>query len=309
MELNRDNYCEECWLIVSSENKDNYVEEDSKTLKLPNESRSKTVEKHPAKSPEAELASFEKSNNSSNAESSNNMSPTSKLIKVGKVYISQTNLPTERLVKKNKKFDDDKSYKSYAGMSTKSVKSNYSKYTFNQTSAVSLVSILKSKSEMLHGARPSDSDLCLECLVLEYRDSFDTNLLKNVYSSVKDQHQCRMIPVQKCGRKKCLQLCSDSECPKFKFWKILDSGGSGWKVDFNFGNCIPPLELGGSSCFTTSSGLCSKEQLVDLSEAGLSDRIMDEVRPDIEISEWFCGSEDSTSRYGYKVSFIFFRFN
>ena len=40
------------------------------------------------------------------------------------------------------------------------------------------------------------------------------------------------------------------------------------------------------NCFATSYGACVKEQTIDLVEEGVSVKVLDTMKPDIDISEW-----------------------
>lgn len=77
-------------------------------------------------------------------------------------------------------------------------------------------------------------------------------------------------------------------------------GGNHWEIEDDW---IKPVENedvyieNGHSAqnYVTSYGWCCREQLVRLSDVGLSDEIMDTLRPTIEVSEWFCARWDCGS--------------
>jgi hypothetical protein len=71
---------------------------------------------------------------------------------------------------------------------------------------------------------------------------------------------------------------------------ILRSGGNRWAVeDPSDGAVWVPRrkEFNNlTTCFATSCYPCSKEQIVDLLLEGVNSKMMDEIRPIIEVSEW-----------------------
>lgn len=79
-------------------------------------------------------------------------------------------------------------------------------------------------------------------------------------------------------------------------WNIKSSGGDRWVIEDppQGADTLPESEEieNLSSCFATSFYSCSKEQLINLNEHGFNDKIMDEVQPDIEVSEWYAGRFD-----------------
>lgn len=73
-------------------------------------------------------------------------------------------------------------------------------------------------------------------------------------------------------------------------WRIVSSGGDGWRLETPPCGTDPiPEETGVSSCFATSYLNCSKEQLVDLWMSGLAPGLLDELQPNIEFGEWYAG--------------------
>lgn len=74
---------------------------------------------------------------------------------------------------------------------------------------------------------------------------------------------------------------------KLDSWKVKSTGGDGWAVEEVPQGCDPlPATLEGRSCFVTSYRWGFKEQMIDLKSRGLTSKIMDEIQPDIKISEW-----------------------
>jgi hypothetical protein len=77
------------------------------------------------------------------------------------------------------------------------------------------------------------------------------------------------------------------DCPRYKYWRLLKSGGNGWAVEPEpVGSEALPPHLPGRSCYVTSYDWCIKEQLITLAEHGLTAKIMDETQPQFDISEW-----------------------
>lgn len=65
------------------------------------------------------------------------------------------------------------------------------------------------------------------------------------------------------------------------FWEIEGepNGADSLPSDADFGGC--------TSCFVTSYNTCTKSQLINLREYGISDKIMDVYKPTIIVSEWY----------------------
>uniref|UniRef100_A0A1B6J9E4 F-box domain-containing protein n=1 Tax=Homalodisca liturata TaxID=320908 RepID=A0A1B6J9E4_9HEMI len=138
------------------------------------------------------------------------------------------------------------------------------------------------------------------------KNAFGSNHLKNAFGSGEIPHVCQP-PRRSFGRRRAqdLRMCSDVNCPRFKHWSVLSSQGDGWTVEMVPQGSQPlPEHLEGSSCFVTSYGLCSKQQIIKLSECGLSSKIMDEIQPHIDISEWYARRFDCGSIYRLKVSLL-----
>jgi F-box protein 6 len=116
-------------------------------------------------------------------------------------------------------------------------------------------------------------------------EAFHTNLLKNTYG--KD---------------------------KFSHWTITENGGNRWVIELPFQGCsslpdeallenkIPETEEVG--CFATSYAMCKKHQLIKLKDHKVSSKLLDEVKPTIEISEWYAPRFDCASRYALKVDLL-----
>nr|XP_006121154.1 F-box only protein 44-like [Pelodiscus sinensis] len=84
----------------------------------------------------------------------------------------------------------------------------------------------------------------------------------------------------------------------FQFWKLDSNEGDEWKVEDlpgNHGRHFPSQQV--HKYFVTSYGSCLKSQLINLKEAGYWDQLMDEVRPDITVRDWYAARFDCGCRY------------
>ncbi|XP_060592848.1 F-box only protein 44-like [Ruditapes philippinarum] len=95
----------------------------------------------------------------------------------------------------------------------------------------------------------------------------------------------------------------------FDHWKIHHSGGDKWKVELPVG-CNPLEEYTGTEqskgtrCWVTSYSECSKSQTIDLIERGCSEHVLDDLRPDIHVSEWYAARFDCGIEYCIKVELL-----
>ncbi|XP_074074552.1 F-box only protein 44-like [Macrotis lagotis] len=83
-----------------------------------------------------------------------------------------------------------------------------------------------------------------------------------------------------------------------KFWKIELNGGDHWKVEDlpgDHGREFPDSRV--KKYFVTSYSTCLKSQLVNLKAKGYWKELMDTVRPDIMIKDWFAARHDCGCRY------------
>ncbi|XP_062871939.1 F-box only protein 6-like [Trichomycterus rosablanca] len=87
----------------------------------------------------------------------------------------------------------------------------------------------------------------------------------------------------------------------FQHWKIIDNGGDQWIVDRLFKD--HPDETV-NKCFVTSYGKCSKQQLINLEKEGYSPAFMDEIQPNIVISDWYAPRWDCGSEYWIHVELL-----
>ncbi|XP_056098238.1 uncharacterized protein fbxo44.9 [Rhinichthys klamathensis goyatoka] len=83
-------------------------------------------------------------------------------------------------------------------------------------------------------------------------------------------------------------------------WKIVRSGGDHWVTEKN----RKPLLDTVTRCFMTSYELCSKRQLIDLTEEGYSGALMDQQQPHIKISDWYAPTSVSGSEYQICVELL-----
>ncbi|KAF4528918.1 hypothetical protein B566_EDAN012618 [Ephemera danica] len=88
---------------------------------------------------------------------------------------------------------------------------------------------------------------------------------------------------------------------------VTDNGGDMWAIELPFNGCksLPEkalLENGIAvgkdvGCFATSFGYCVKHQMIKLEDFGVSTKLMDELRPTVEVSEWYAPRFDCASYY------------
>ncbi|XP_043849104.1 F-box only protein 6-like isoform X2 [Dromiciops gliroides] len=90
-----------------------------------------------------------------------------------------------------------------------------------------------------------------------------------------------------------------------KFWKIDQNGGDYWKVEETpgaHGKEFPDPRV--KKYFVTSYDDCLKSQIVDLKAEGYWKELMDTVRPDIVIKDWFAARYDCGCRYQICVQLL-----
>ncbi|XP_074074561.1 F-box only protein 6-like [Macrotis lagotis] len=91
----------------------------------------------------------------------------------------------------------------------------------------------------------------------------------------------------------------------FKLWKIDKNKGHKWKVEDiprEHGTEFPDPKV--KKCFVTSYGTCLKSQLVDLKAEGYWEELMDTVKPDIVIKDWFAARNDCGCTYRICVKLL-----
>ena len=77
---------------------------------------------------------------------------------------------------------------------------------------------------------------------------------------------------QKCLLRLIKQLLNDAKVFNESFYYILT-----WPT------CILDVH----KCWTTSYGWCSKSQHIDLYKNGCSKKVIDQIKPQIEVSDWY----------------------
>ncbi|KAI5095843.1 F-box protein 44, partial [Silurus meridionalis] len=87
----------------------------------------------------------------------------------------------------------------------------------------------------------------------------------------------------------------------FSGWTILEDGGDRWTVDRLYS---PHPDETVTKCFVTSYGRCIKSQLIDLEKEGYSPAFMDEIQPDIVITDWYAPRWDCGSLYEINVELL-----
>ncbi|KAK3547566.1 hypothetical protein QTP86_025473 [Hemibagrus guttatus] len=87
----------------------------------------------------------------------------------------------------------------------------------------------------------------------------------------------------------------------FTGWNIVENGGDKWVVDNTF---APHPDETVTKCFVTSYRRCIKSQLIDLEKEGYSPAFMDEIQPDIVISDWYAPRWDCGSEYEIRVELL-----
>lgn len=88
-------------------------------------------------------------------------------------------------------------------------------------------------------------------------------------------------------------------------WQIDYNGGDHWKVESlpgGHGQNFPDSRV--KKYFVTSFGLCLKSQMVDLKAEGYWEELMDTVRPDIVVKDWFAARADCGCTYNIRVQLV-----
>ena len=92
--------------------------------------------------------------------------------------------------------------------------------------------------------------------------------------------------------------------------KIVWNGGGGnkWDIEISI-NPEVDSDLFEDNMFSvhnyvTSYNWCCREQVVCLANMGLSAQLMDQVQPELEISEWFCARFDCGSHFCIRVELL-----
>ncbi|KAG5838935.1 hypothetical protein ANANG_G00229000 [Anguilla anguilla] len=84
-------------------------------------------------------------------------------------------------------------------------------------------------------------------------------------------------------------------------WQILENGGDEWSIE-----PLSETRPDGTATkyFVTSYETCKKCQLIDLVKEGYSQSFMDEIQPDIVISDWYAPRWDCGSMYEICVELL-----
>ncbi|CAN8012579.1 unnamed protein product, partial [Ixodes pacificus] len=89
----------------------------------------------------------------------------------------------------------------------------------------------------------------------------------------------------------------------FAHWQVTQNHGDGWRVEKTPAGA-DPLPLANQSCFATSYGECSKEQVISLVKEGVVPEVLDIFKPAIEVSEWYAGRFDCGCMYRLIVELL-----
>lgn len=95
----------------------------------------------------------------------------------------------------------------------------------------------------------------------------------------------------------------DSPKGTFANWQIIENGGDGWKYE-EIPHGADPLPLEKQGCFVTSYGPCTKKQVINLVREGVLPVILDNYKPDIEVSDWHAARFDCGCVYMLTVSLL-----
>ncbi|XP_043852803.1 F-box only protein 6-like [Dromiciops gliroides] len=100
-------------------------------------------------------------------------------------------------------------------------------------------------------------------------------------------------------------ICNPCAQDGFKFWKLDKNRGNKWKVEDiprDHGTEFPDPKV--KKCFVTSYDTCLKSQLIDLKAKGYWKELMDSVKPDIVIKDWFAARNDCGCTYRICVELL-----
>ncbi|KAJ1145286.1 hypothetical protein NDU88_011577 [Pleurodeles waltl] len=91
----------------------------------------------------------------------------------------------------------------------------------------------------------------------------------------------------------------------FDSWQIDSNGGDEWVIEDLpgvHGQPFPQPSI--RKYFVTSFGNCKKSQLIDLKKEGYWESLMDEVQPDIVVTDWYAARHDCGCRYEVCVQLL-----
>ncbi|XP_048872959.1 F-box only protein 44-like [Brienomyrus brachyistius] len=86
----------------------------------------------------------------------------------------------------------------------------------------------------------------------------------------------------------------------FNNWQIIRNGGDKWQTGSI--SSFPDGRV--QKYFVTSYHSCIKSQVIDLSKEGYGPYLMDQIQPDIVISDWYCPRDDCGSQYEICVELL-----
>ncbi|KAJ8371367.1 hypothetical protein SKAU_G00113950, partial [Synaphobranchus kaupii] len=88
---------------------------------------------------------------------------------------------------------------------------------------------------------------------------------------------------------------------QFNGWQILENGGDKWSIE-DVSEPLPDETV--KKFFVTSYRPCKKFQIINLSKEGYNQSFMDEIQPDILISDWYAQRRDCGSMYEICVELL-----
>ncbi|XP_027738344.1 F-box only protein 6-like [Empidonax traillii] len=92
---------------------------------------------------------------------------------------------------------------------------------------------------------------------------------------------------------------------KFQHWTIDRNDGDEWRIEQlpgANGTMMPDPTV--QKYFATSFGLCLKSQLITLQNEGYGNQLMDEIRPEIIVKDWYAARSDCGCRYELTVRLL-----
>ncbi|XP_078498344.1 F-box only protein 44-like [Lissotriton helveticus] len=91
----------------------------------------------------------------------------------------------------------------------------------------------------------------------------------------------------------------------FNSWQIDSNGGHRWVIEDlpgDHGQPFPQPNI--QKYFVTSFHECKKSQLIDLMKEGYWETLMDEVQPDIVVTDWYAARDDCGCKYEVCVQLL-----
>ncbi|XP_067329033.1 uncharacterized protein [Anolis sagrei] len=91
----------------------------------------------------------------------------------------------------------------------------------------------------------------------------------------------------------------------FSCWRKDENGGDEWKIEAlpgDHGHGFPHPHV--QKYFVTSFDSCIKSQMITLKKEGYWDQLMDQVKPDIVVEDWFAARYDCGCRYQLCVQLL-----